>query len=129
MDMYCETEDNPQPVEIPEDFGKLEDFGTEYYSSTVKDRAVLFSLEVLCNWTVEGYEEELGDGNFEHYKDAEEIHDECPQKMKGNSARGYLLFFSIESKERDSNKEGAKRKKRLRGSLFADGATKPKARR
>lgn len=81
MDMYCVPEDNPQPVEIPEDFDELEDFGIGYYSSTVKDRAVLFGLEVLCNWTVEGYEEELGEGNFEHYKGAEEIYDECPQKL------------------------------------------------
>ena len=36
---------------------------------------------------------------------------------------GIGIIFSLKSKVRDSNKEGAKRKKRLRGSLFADGAT------
>lgn len=85
VDEYCTPWDGDFPVELPEDCGEAcEDAESFYCYKTVSERSRMFDVEVLCNsidrnnCAPDTEPEEI----YVHYKNGEQIFDECPQSLR-----------------------------------------------
>lgn len=82
LDAYCTPIRNAKPVKIPENIEEIEDFAMNYLGITPKSRSKVFEVEILCNWYIDGYEEEPGCRGFEHYLNGEKVKGRCPKELK-----------------------------------------------
>ena len=88
INMYCSSWKEDFQIELPEDYSEAEKEGWQKYSYIdIEDLSKMFKIEVWCNYAdIDDPSEDV----FMHFRNGEEIYDECPESI-GGITEAYLI--------------------------------------